>query len=202
MGTHKLQGKRKPKNYKRKFQSVKKQIIILSLFAALLFSCKSVKTTTNDQSSYNSKDSIRTVIIERVDSFIARDTLIIRDTTYLEQEKNTSIQFGEGGGTYNAITGEATNIVSLNLNETLTQLQITNRIQASTIIDLAKENAILQNKVSSVDEKKDIQTSVKETSNSWQTWLIVGLILGAILMFALIYTLKKLPLTQWLVAWI
>lgn len=176
--------------------------ILLLLVSVLLFSCKSVKSITNDQSSYNSKDSIRTVIIERVDSFIARDTLIIRDTTYLEQEKNTSIQFGAGGGTYNAITGEATNILSLNLNETLTQLQITNRIQASTIIDLTKENALLQNKVSSVDEKKDIQTSVKETPNSWQTWLIVGLILGAILMFALIYTLKKLPLTQWLVAWI
>ena len=172
------------------------------IVAILLFSCKSVKTTTNDESSYKSKDSIRTVVVERVDSFIERDTLIIRDTTYLEQEKNTSIQFGVGGGTYNAITGEATNILSLNLNETLTQLQITNRIQASTIIDLTKENALLQNKVSSVDEKKDIQTSVKETPNSWQTWLIVGLILGAILMFALIYTLKKLPLTQWLVAWI
>ena len=180
---------------------MRKSILLLLVFV-LLFSCKSVKTTTNDQSSYNSKDSIRTVIVERVDSFIERDTLIIRDTTYLEQEKNTSIQFGVGGGTYNAITGEATNILSLNLNETLTQLQITNRIQASTIIDLTKENALLQNKVSSVDEKKDIQTSVKETPNSWQTWLIVGLILGAILMFALIYTLKKLPLTQWLVVWI
>ena len=112
------------------------------------------------------------------------------------------MQLGAGGGTYHAITGEATNIVSLNLNETLTQLQITNRIQASTIIELTKENALLQNKASSIDEKKDIQTSVKETPNSWQTWLIVGLILGAILMFALIYILKKLPLTQWLVAWI
>ena len=86
-----------------------RKFILMLLVSILLFSCKSVKTTTNDQSSYNSKDSVRTVIIERVDSFIARDTLIIRDTTYLEQEKNTSIQFGSGGGTYNAITGEATN---------------------------------------------------------------------------------------------
>ena len=176
--------------------------ILLILVSILLFSCKSIKTTTNDQSSYNSKDSIRTVIIERVDSFIERDTLIIRDTTYLEQEKNTSIQFGAGGGTYNAITGEATNVTSLSLNETLLQLQITNKMQASTIVDLTKENASLKNKVSSVEDKKDVQTSVKETPNSWHTWLIVGLILGAILMFALIYTLKKLPLTQWLVAWI
>ena len=176
--------------------------ILLLLVSVLLFSCKSVKTTTNDQSSYNSKDSIRTIIIERVDSFIVRDTLIIRDTTYLEQEKNTSIQFGAGGGTYNAITGEATNILSLNLNETLTQLQITNRIQASTIIDLTKENALLQNKVSSVDEKKDIQTSVKETPNNWYWWLIIGVILGAALMFCLIFALKKIPATSWLVAWI
>ena len=168
-----------------------RKFILMLLVSVLLFSCKSIKTTTNDESSYKSKDSIRTVVVERVDSFIMHDTLIVRDTAYVEQEKNTSIQFGAGGGTYNAITGEATNILSLNLNETLTQLQITNRIQASTIIDLTKENAILQNKVSSIDEKKDIQTSVKETPNSWQTWLIVGLILGAILMFALIYILMR-----------
>ena len=172
------------------------------IVAILLFSCKSVKTTTNDESSYKSKDSIRTVIIERVDSFIVRDTLVVHDTLYTQQEKNTSIQFGAGGGTYNALTGEATNVTSLSLNETILQLQITNRMQASTIVDLTKENALLQNKVSSVDNKKDVQTTVKETSNNWHLWLIIGFILGAALMFCLIFALKKIPATSWLVAWI
>ncbi len=172
------------------------------IVAILLFSCKSVKTTTNDESSYHSKDSIRTVVVESVDSFFVHDTLVVHDTLYTQQEKNTSIQFGAGGGTYNALTGEATNVTSLSLNETILQLQITNRMQASTIVDLTKENALLQNKVSSVEDKKDVQTSVKETPNNWHSWLIIGLILGAAIMFCLIFALKKIPATSWLVAWI
>lgn len=178
------------------------KILFLLIVTVFLFSCKSVKTTTNDKSSYTSKDSVRIVIVERVDSLIVHDTLVVHDTTYTQQEKNTNIQFGPGGGTYNALTGEATNVTSLSLNETILQLQITNRMQASTIVDLTKENALLNNRLSTVDSKKDVQTSVKEAPNNWNVWLIIGSILGAAIMFALIFTLKKIPVTRWLVAWI
>ena len=177
--------------------------LLLLIVTVILFSCKSVKTTINDQSSYSSKDSIRTVFIERIDSFFVHDTLVVHDTTYIQQEKNTNIQFGVGGGTYNAITGEATNVTSLSLNETILQLQVTNRIQASTIVDLTKENTLLNNRLSTFHGQKDIQTSVKETTaNNWYVWLIIGAILGSVIMFALIFALKKIPVTSWLVSWI
>lgn len=173
--------------------------MFILIVALILFSCKSVKTKTNDQSSYRSKDSIRTVIIERVDSFFVHDTLVIHDTLYTQQEKNTNIQFGAGGGTYNAITGEATNVTSLSLNETILQLQIINKQQASTIVELIKDNAALNEKISKVDDKKDVHTSVKETPNdNWYWWLITG----AVLMFALIFTLNRIPATRWLLAWL
>ena len=88
---------------------------ILIMFVALCFAgCKSVqvseKVNVRDSVAVRYQDSTRWNIRDSV--HIIEHHVTIKDSTGL------TIQFGDGGGTYNAKTGEATNVAGVHQTDT------------------------------------------------------------------------------------
>jgi len=89
--------------------------IILTVILCLLFpSCKSVqvseKVNVRDSVAIRYQDSTRWNI---------RDSLhIIEHHVTIKDSTGLTIQFGQGGGTYNAKTGEATNVAGVHQTDT------------------------------------------------------------------------------------
>ena len=89
--------------------------VVLTLILCLCFpSCKSVqvseKVSVRDSVAIRYQDSIRWHVRDSV--HIVEHHVTIKDSTGL------TIQFGEGGGTYNAKTGEATNVAGVHQTDT------------------------------------------------------------------------------------
>ena len=89
--------------------------VVLTVILCLCFpSCKSVqvseKVNVRDSVAIRYQDSIRWHVRDSV--HIVEHHVIIKDSTGL------TIHFGEGGGTYNAKTGEATNVAGVHQTDT------------------------------------------------------------------------------------
>ena len=89
-------------------------IAILIAVALAMFGCKTVNVKENvnvrDSVVYNYKDSIR---------WHYRDSVVtIYNRVTVQDSSGLVIQFGEGGGTYNAKTGEATNVTGVQQSDT------------------------------------------------------------------------------------
>ena len=91
-------------------------IIVIALIAAMFFfsGCKSVqmseKVNVRDSVAIRYHDSIR---------WHVRDSLhIIEHHVTIKDSTGLTIQFGQGGGTYNAKTGEATNVAGVHQTDT------------------------------------------------------------------------------------
>lgn len=177
-------------------------IVICGLVVAILVlcsGCKTTKTTINDKSEINEHTDVK--------SEVRQDSTIINkeeQKTEIKTDKevtkdNTTITFGQGGGTYNTTTGEATNVIGVTsnkeserlrneLNETQSKLQET-QTRLQSVLD----------SIANVDRSMDIESEVEETYQaSWYWWLAIG----ALLMLILIVVLRKIPATSWLLFWI
>lgn len=89
--------------------------VVLTLILCLCFpSCKSVqvseKVNVRDSVAIRYQDSIRWHVRDSV--HIVEHHVTVKDSTGL------TIHFGEGGGTYNAKTGEATNVAGVHQTDT------------------------------------------------------------------------------------
>ena len=177
-------------------------IIICGVLMALLIlccGCKTTKTTINDKSEIRDSTSVKTELWQ--DSTITNKE---EQKTEIKTDKeitkdNTTITFGQGGGTYNTTTGEATNVVGVTsnkeserlrneLNETQSKLQETQTTLQSVLDSIAN-----------IDRSMDIESEVEETYQSaWYWWLLIG----ALLMFILIVAIRKIPALSWLLFWI
>jgi hypothetical protein len=112
---------------------------------------------------------------------------------------NTTITFGEGGGTFNVITGNATNVSKVQsdkqsekLKEELNQMQIKLNQTQITLQSV-------RDSIANIDRTMDIESEVEETYQaSWYWWLAIG----ALLMLVLIVVLRKIPQTSWLLGWL
>ena len=168
---------------------------ILMLFCG----CKTTKTNIVDKSEIRDSTSVKTELWQ--------DSTIINkeeQTTEIKTDKeiikdNTTITFGQGGGTYNTTTGEATNVVGVTsnkeserlrnkLNETQSKLQET-QTRLQSVLD----------SIANIDRSMDIESEVEETYQMDWYWFMI---IGALLMLIAIVVLRKYPATRWLLAWI
>ncbi len=164
-----------------------------------LCSCKTTKTTIVDKSEIN--DSTR------VETTIRQDNTITEQNTEKQEEKtekeviteDTTINFGEGGGTYNTITGEATNVSSIKSNKETEKL----KQELTTLQEKFEQSQntlqSVRDSIAKVDRDMDLESEIEETySMSWYWWLAIG----ALLMLVLIVVIRKIPAVSWLLFWI
>lgn len=175
---------------------------ILSLCVLLLIissGCKSIETSLTDNSHINRKDSTTKETIVITDTIYQTIYVQVKDSSSNEKQSSTEIVFGNGGGTWNAATGEATNVSSVKTNESEKNL----RLQVSSLEEeLFELHNMLQSKTDSINELKqqnNIQHSHTEKPKSnWYWWLLVGFGLGV----GVVIALKKIPATSWLMTWL
>ena len=177
-------------------------IIICGVVMAILMlfcGCKTTKTTIIDKSEIKDSTAVKTELWQ--DSTIINkeeQTTEIRNDKEITKD-NTTITFGQSGGTYNTTTGEATNVVGVTSNKESERLRNDlNKTQSKLQETQTKLQSVLDS-IANIDRSMDIESEVEETYQvSWYWWLAIG----ALLMLIAIVVLRKYPATRWLLAWI
>lgn len=177
-------------------------IVICGLVVAVLMlfcGCKTTKTTINDKSEINEN----TNVVEDVkrDSTSTNQTKEEATTTKEKEttKDKTELTFGEGGGTYNANTGEFTNVVGAKIDSEKEKLKAENKTLNEKYNQTKNEFEAYKDSVNQANNKLDIESEVEETYQmDWYWWLAIG----ALLMLIAIVVLRKIPATSWLLFWI
>ena len=154
------------------------------LAALLIFgSCKSMQSVEK----VNYRDSVITQIVYDTTHITITDTIKVTASSESKKESDTEIVFGEGGGTYNAQTGEATNVAGVKVSskeEELRQLVIDQRTtidQQSATID--EQNTRISELESELEQKQNT-SDIKPKRNGWDRfctwWVVISWILIAL----------------------
>lgn len=154
--------------------------IIVFLIAVALAGCRAQKTdiVTDNQSNIQSEqqDSTKTETDITTEQTTEKDSTSNTTEKETEKEEKTRITFEDGGGTYNANTGEATGVKSVETSTRERELERTNEI-------LTKENTELKAKLQwytdSISKINIDSTSIthnetheeEETLNGWQRFI-------------------------------
>lgn len=177
-------------------------IVICGLVMAILMlfcGCKTTKTTINDKSEINEN----TNVVEDVkrDSTSTNQTKEETTTTSEKETINekTELTFGEGGGTYNANTGEFTNVVGAKIDSEKEKLKAENKTLNEKYNQTKNEFEAYKDSVNQANNKLDIESEVEETYQMDWYWFMI---IGALLMLIAIVVLRKIPATRLLLAWI
>ncbi len=140
-----------------------------------LWSCKSIQTQT--QISY--RDSIIYHIVTDTVFVTITDTVHVEVSRENESESNTEIQFGEGGGTWNALTGEATNVTNVKQSTKEKELQqmILNYKHEADSASARRDSLVAANR--DLQEQIEHQENTKEIKprSGWDlfcTWWTIG----------------------------
>lgn len=168
-------------------------IIALLLWVALgMCSCASTKNM--EKTEYN--DSTRTHIVYDTITVTITDTVRVEVHSKKETEDGTEINFGQGGGTYNSKTGEATNVASVKQSSKSTETEDLIREQ-KTQIDAFRATtdsltAQVEHYASEVAKERQMP---KRTSYdrfcSWWFWITALLLLAKIAC----WVMEKIPVT-------
>ena len=164
---------------------------IIALYVLLASGCRSIQVSEQinwrDSTVINYKDSIR---------WSYRDSLcIIEHHVMVADSSNLVIQFGQGGGTYNAKTGEATNVSGVQHNESHHEQRDNTdfyRARASdyqhTIDSLSNQMTTLQSNYERLEKNT---RSGYDRFCSWWFWIT------AILLFLKVvcWVCEKIPVT-------
>lgn len=176
--------------------------IAISVCALLLVAfsgCKTIETTHTDLSTTDKQDSVRTEIKHITDTIFQTIYVTQKDSTESEKNTTTEITFGNGGGTWNSHTGEATNVSSVKTNETEKNLRLQVSNLESQLTDLHKELQEKSDSITKLNQKNNVVEKYKEKPrNNWYWWLVIGLVLGV----GVVIALKKIPATSWLMKWL
>ena len=105
--------------------------IIAILLWVLFGMCSCASTKNMEKTEYN--DSTRTHIVYDTITVTITDTVRVEVHSKKETEDGTEINFGQGGGTYNSKTGEATNVASVKQNSKSTETEDLIREQKTQI---------------------------------------------------------------------
>lgn len=89
-------------------------ILIATILIAIALVVASCATPKNVTETIEKNDSVGVNFYSEKDTIIIRDTVYINSTTVKdsESEEETTLHFGDGGGTFNVNTGEATNVTN------------------------------------------------------------------------------------------
>lgn len=172
---------------------------VVVAFIMLFCGCKTTKTTIVDKSEIRDSTAVKTELWQD-STLINKEEQKTEIKTDKEVTKdNTTITFGQGGGTYNTTTGEATNVIGVTsnkeserlrneLNETQSKLQET-QTRLQSVLD----------SIANIDRSMDLESEVEETYQMDWYWFMI---IGALLMLIAIVVLRKIPATSWLLFWI
>lgn len=176
--------------------------IAISVSALLLVAfsgCKTIESHKTDLSTTNKKDSVRTEIKHITDTIYQTIYVQVKDSATNEKESTTEITFGNGGGTWNSQTGEATNVSSIKTNETEKNLRLQVSNLESELTDLHKELQMKNDSITKLNQKNNVVEKYKEKPrNNWYWWLVIGFGLGV----GVVIALKKLPITSVFMKWL
>ena len=169
-------------------------------FLLMLFSgCKTIKTERTDLSTIAKNDSVRKEIKHVTDTVYQTIYVTQKDSTTSEKESSTEIVFGNGGGTWNAQTGEATNVHSVKTSDTERNLRLKMSSLESQLTDLHKELQSKSDSIAKLNQQNNVSEKHEEKARSgWYWWLIVGFSLGV----GVVVALKKVPFTSWIMKWL
>lgn len=169
-------------------------------FLLMLFSgCKTIKTERTDLSTIVKNDSVRTEIKHVTDTVYQTIYVQVKDSSANEKQSNTEIVFGNGGGTWNAQTGEATNVQSVKKSDTERNLRLQVSSLESVLSNVRKELSEKADSISALKQQNNVSEKHEEKARSgWYWWLIVGFSLGV----GVVVALKKIPFTSWLMKWL
>ena len=177
-------------------------IIICGVVVAILMlcsGCKTTKTTINDKSEINEHTDVKSEV--RQDSTITNKTSEETSKTSEKEtiNKKTELTFGEGGGTYNANTGEFTNVVGAKIDSEKEKLKAENKTLNEQYNQTKNEFEAYKDSVNQANNKLDVESEVEETYQMDWYWFMI---IGALLMLIAIVVLRKIPATSWLLFWI
>lgn len=188
-------------NKKEPFSWFDVVVFILAAIAIsyIMTSCKTIETTHTDLSTTDRKDRVRTEVKHVTDTIYQTIYVTQRDSTANEKESTTEITFGSGGGTWNATTGEATNVLSVKTNETEKNLRLQVSSLESQLTDLHKELQSKNDSITKLNQQNNVTDTHKEKPRTnWYWWLVIGFGLGV----GVVILLKKIPATSWLMKWL
>lgn len=183
-----------------------KKIIYTLLLAVLLIGCRAQKIDTAIERTTNAKDSADTELTVTSDSLSVTTYTTQTDSTETtketdtEKEEQTHINFVDGGGTYNAETGEATGVASVNTSKREKTLEKENaklkRENTELKEELQREKELhLQEHTGSetTEEVKEENHLEQATLNGWQRFIQgCGYAFLMILLAAIIYGAYRL----------
>lgn len=149
--------------------------VFLLVVFAMLTGCKSVQSVEQ----VRTRDSLILHHIYDTTRITVTDTLRVEASSENEKECETEIMFGEGGGTYNAQTGEATNVSGVKvaskekeLTQTVMEQRTTIDMQQTTIDEQDARITELESEL----EKKQNTADIKPKRSGWDrfcTWWVV-----------------------------
>lgn len=172
---------------------------LLVVLTILLCGCKSTKTSIVDKSEINEN----TNVVEDVKSDSTSTSQTKEETTTTKEKETTKdkteLTFGEGGGTYNANTGEFTNVVGAKIDSEKEKLKAENKTLNEQYNQTKNEFEAYKDSVNQSNKKLDVDSKVEETYQMDWYWFMI---IGALLMLVAIVVLRKIPQTSWLLAWI
>ena len=155
--------------------------VALTIILCLLFpACKSVqvseKVNVRDSVAIRYHDSIRWQV---------RDSIhVIEHHVTLKDSTGLTIQFGQGGGTYNAKTGEATNVAGVHQTDTHHEQRDSTNHYRTLASDYAHRSDSLTNQLTTLQteyEKVSKQTRTGyDRFCSWWFWITAVLLLAVV----------------------
>lgn len=164
-------------------------IVILCIFFSSCASTSHVeKVNVRDSVAIRWHDSIRWQVRDSVN--------LIEHHVTLQDSSHLVIQFGQGGGTYNALTGEATNVAGVqHVNTHHEQKDSTNYFRSlaedyqHTTDSLSEANYNLQSEI--IEERKVPKRSGYDRFCSWWFWITAILLLIKVAA----WVCEKIPVT-------
>jgi len=175
-------------NQKKALTNTGKAILIwlmVMLIGWFVFGCKSIQTEVQ----YQYRDSVITHTVYDTSRVTVTDTIHVEASNQHESENQTEIQFGAGGGTYNAQTGEATNVVNVKQSSKEKELQqiVLNYRHAVDSTEakcdsLYAANRDLQEQIEHKENTKDI--TPRSGWDKFCTWWFVGSCIVLLLLLA------------------
>lgn len=166
--------------------------VVLTVLLCLMFpSCKSVqvseKVNVRDSVAIRYHDSIRWQV---------RDSLhIIEHHVTIKDSTGLTIQFGHGGGTYNAKTGEATNVAGVHQTDTHHEQRDSTAHYRNLAADYAHTADSIANRYNTL--QTEYEKVSKQTRTGWDRFCSWWFIITAILLIVKVaaWVMEKIPTT-------
>ena len=167
-------------------------IALIVLVCISMCSCASTKTIEK----VNYRDSLITKTVYDTVRVTVTDTIHYEQHSSKETENGTEITFGQGGGTYNAKTGEATNVTGVKESSKIREQDDIIQKQKTQIDLYSARCDSLSSAVSNYASELETERTVPKRSGydrfcSWWFWITAILFLIKIAA----WVMEKIPMT-------